>query len=81
MSQWCHSLDATVPKCLSEGSQLILVTKFGACVEVIVILITCRYYKGKQSNAISQLLGTRVINNMASIISSNSNVLYHQLFF
>ena len=38
-------------------------------------------YQGKQSNANDQPLGTRVINNMVSIISSNSNVLYHQLYF
>ena len=33
-------------------------------------------YQGKQSNAINQPLGTRVINSMVSLISSNSNVLY-----
>ena len=38
-------------------------------------------YKGKQSNAINQLLGTRAINNKVSHISSNSNVLYRQLYF
>ena len=38
-------------------------------------------YQRKQSNANDQPLGTRVINNMVSIISSNSNVLYHQLYF
>ena len=38
-------------------------------------------YQRKQSNAIDQPLGTRVINNMVSIISSNSNVLHHQLYF
>ena len=36
-------------------------------------------YLGKQSNANNQPLGTSVINNMVPIISSNSNVLYHQL--
>ena len=38
-------------------------------------------YQGKQSNVINQPLETRVINNMASLISSNSNVLYRQLCF
>ena len=38
-------------------------------------------YQGKQSNANDQPLGTRVINNMVSVISSNFNVLYHQLYF
>ena len=38
-------------------------------------------YQRKQSNATDQSLGTRFINNMASIISSNGNVLYHQLYF
>ena len=38
-------------------------------------------YQGKQSKANNQPLGTRVINNMVSIISSISNVLYHQLYF
>ena len=38
-------------------------------------------YQGKQSNANDQPLETRVINNMVYIISSNSNVLYHQLYF
>ena len=38
-------------------------------------------YQGKQSNANDQPFGTRVINNMVSIISRNSNVLYHQLYF
>ena len=38
-------------------------------------------YLGKQSNAINQFLGIHVINNMVSLISSNYNVLYHQLCF
>ena len=38
-------------------------------------------YQGKQSNANNQPLGKRVINNIVSIISSNSNILYHQLYF
>ena len=38
-------------------------------------------YQKKQSNANDQPLGTRVINNMVSIISSISNVFYHQLYF
>ena len=33
-------------------------------------------YQGKQSNAINHPLGTGVINNMVSLISNNSNVLY-----
>ena len=37
--------------------------------------------QGKQSNAINQPLGKRVINNMVSLISSNPNVLYRQLYF
>ena len=81
MSQWCDTLDATVPKCLSEGSQFVLFTKFGVWVKVMVVRILCRYlYQEKQSNAINQPLGARVINNMVSLISSNSNVLYCQLY-
>ena len=38
-------------------------------------------YQGKQLNANNQPLGTRVINNMVSIISCNSNVLNHQFYF
>ena len=38
-------------------------------------------YQGKQSNANNQPFGNSVINNMVSINSSNSNVLYHQLYF
>ena len=38
-------------------------------------------YQRKQSNANNQPLGTGVINNMVSIISSNSNVLYQQFYF
>ena len=38
-------------------------------------------YQGKQSNALNQSLGARVINNMVSFISSNSNVLYRRLYF
>ena len=38
-------------------------------------------YQGKQSNAINQSLGTHVVNSMVSLISSNSNVLYRQLYF
>ena len=38
-------------------------------------------YQGKQSNAINQPLGRRMINNMVSLISSNSNVFYRQLYF
>ena len=38
-------------------------------------------YQRKQSNAINQPLGTCVINNVVSFISSNSSVLYHQLCF
>ena len=38
-------------------------------------------YQGKQSNAINLSLGTRAIINMVSLISSNSNVLYRQLYF
>ena len=37
-------------------------------------------YQRKQSNAINQTLGTRVINNMVSLIFSNSNVRYRQLY-
>ena len=70
-----NALDATVPKCLSEGSQFVFFTNFGVCVKVIVICIPCRYQK-KQSNAINQPLGTRVVNNMISLISNNSNALY-----
>ena len=35
----------TVPKCLSEGSQFVLFTKFGACVKVMVIRIPYRYIR------------------------------------
>ena len=38
-------------------------------------------YQGKQSNAINQPLGIRVINNIVFLISSNSNVLYRQPCF
>ena len=38
-------------------------------------------HQGKQSNVINQPLGTHVINNMVFIMSSNSNVLYHKLYF
>ena len=38
-------------------------------------------YQGKQSNVNNQPFGNSVINNMVSINSSNSNVLYHQLYF
>ena len=37
--------------------------------------------QGKQSKAINQSFGTLVINNIVFIISSNSNVLYCQLYF
>ena len=69
-----------MPKCLLEGSQFVLVTKFGACLEVM-IGYHMQIYQEKQSNAIDQVLGTRVNNNVISIISSNSNVLYRQLYF
>ena len=52
-----------MPKGLSEGSQFALVTKFGACLEVMVG-DHVQIYQGKQSNAIDQFLETRVINNM-----------------
>ena len=38
-------------------------------------------YQGKQANANNQPPRTHVINNMVSIIFSNSNILYHQLYF
>ena len=38
-------------------------------------------YQEKQSNAIDQPLKAPVNNNEVFIISSNSNVLYHQLYF
>ena len=38
-------------------------------------------YQRKQSNAINQTLGTRVINTMVSLIFRNSDVLYCQLYF
>ena len=38
-------------------------------------------YQGKQTKAINQPLGTSVMNNMVSLISSNFNVLYNQLYF
>ena len=37
-------------------------------------------YQGKWSKAINQSLGTRVINNIVFLISSDSNVLYLQLY-
>ena len=40
-----------------------------------------QFYQRKQSNAIDQPLETRVINDTVFIISSNPNVLYHQLHF
>ena len=79
MRQWYCTLDVTVPKYLLERSKFVLVTKFGVCVELMV-MYHMQIYQGKQSNAIDQPLGTRFIKNMVYIISSNSNVLYHPLY-
>ena len=76
MSQWCHTLDATVPKCLSEGKQFALVKNLVSV------------WKSRLSISHADILGkavkrdqpafrnTRVINNMVSVIFSNSNVLH-----
>ena len=72
LSQWYYTLDTTVPKCLSEGSQFVLVTKSGACNGYRYHV---QIYQGKQSNVIYQPLETCVINNMVFIIFSKSNAV------
>ena len=72
----CHSA-----KMFIRGKPICFVYKVWCLCESDGYPYPMQIYQGKQSNAISQPLGTHVINNMVSIISSNSNALYRQLYF
>ena len=78
MSQWCHTLDAQCQNVGQREANSFCLQNWCLC-ESNGHPHQMQIYQGKQSNTINQPLGTRVIKNMISLISSNSNVLYRQL--
>ena len=72
----CHSA-----KIFIRGKPIRFVYKIWCLCENDGYPYPMQIYQGRQSNAINQPLGTRVTNNLVSLISSSSIVLYRQLYF
>ena len=81
MSQWCHIFGRHSVKMFVRGKPSCFGYKIWCLCGSNGYPYHTQIHQGKQSNAINQSLGTRIFNNMVSIISNNSNVLYHQLYF
>ena len=73
---WIHSA-----KMFIRGKPIRFVYKIYCLCESDGYPYAMQIYQGKQTNAINQSLGTRVINNMVSLVFSNSNVLYRHFYF
>ena len=80
MSQWYHTLDAQCQNVYQREVNLFFFKIWWLC-ESDGYPYPIQICQVKQSNAINQPLVTRIISNMVSLISSNSNVLYRQLYF